>query len=62
MLVAGIKEDLLCAEVIRRCIKPDDEVARKQILLQGLVVRIGVDENVGERRCSITDVATAMEQ
>ena len=59
--VAGIQKYFLCPEVVRRRIKSDDEMARKQILPQRIVVGVGIDENVGEGRGGIANIAAAVE-
>ena len=62
MLVAGIEEDLLRAEIVRRRVKADDEMAREQILLQRLVIGVRIDEDVGEGRGRVADIAAAVKQ
>ena len=60
--VAGIEKHLLRAEIVRWRIQPDDEMPREQVLLQRLVIGVGVDEDVGEGRRRVADIAAAMEQ
>jgi hypothetical protein len=62
VLVAGVEEYLLRSEIVRWCVQTDDEMARKQVLLQRIVIRVRVDEDVGKRRSRVADVAATVKQ
>ena len=57
-----VYKDLAGTEVIGRRIEPDDEVAWEEILPVDFVIAVRVDEDVGERCGSVTNVTAATEQ
>ena len=61
-IVGIIDEHLGGTEVVVGRIQADDEVARKEIVSQHLVLGVGIDEDVRERRGRVADVAPAVEK
>src|SRR5712691_5915701 len=54
-------EDALWADIVRRSIQRNDEVAGKQILALHRIDRLGINEDVCERCCRIAYVRVPVE-
>ena len=57
-----VRKHLGRAKVVVRWVQADDEVSRKEIVAEHLVVAVRIDEDVRERRGRVADVATPIEE